>query len=153
MVSLLIYWKFVTFLVVFFWGGGLVFLALRYNSKVLYYCEIIFTIIFAFLSLACLKTLKPTIDLIAQYCTHNQRTMEILNSFICSFIHQQINIYEHYHMPDTVLSAEDKVVTDKAFSLKSLRSRRRMVRIGEVISSTNTHTNIYLWKAENGAEK
>ena len=56
-------------------------------------------------------------------------------------------------MPDTVLSAEDKVVTDKAFSLKSLRSRRRMVRIGEVVSSTNTHTNIYLWKAENGAEK
>lgn len=44
-------------------------------------------------------------------------------------------------MPDTVLSAEDKVVTDKAFSLKSLHSRRRMVRIGEVISSTNTHTH------------
>ena len=47
-------------------------------------------------------------------------------------------------MPDTVLSAEDKVVTDKAFSLKSLRSRRRVVkdRRGHII---NKYTHKYLF--------
>ena len=53
-VYLFVYWKVVTCLVNYF--GGLAFLAQLYKSKLLCYCKRIFTIIFVFLTIPCLKT-------------------------------------------------------------------------------------------------